>query len=371
MYLHIYIKPIISIWLVLLFASCSDNETTTNKSDLKSNVFRFEPNVIIDSGFGQPMPAITLFTPVGWIASGGVEWGDQYVCTKGFAFNWKVNTSDELTGVALLPQQGWEYNSSGTSDVVTLGCQIKQIYDVQSYLRLILQNSRPDATEIQFRPRPDLVNEIPNNQWSKPWQLGMQHFWTEGGELSFNVVEKGVRLKARLATTVEFMKTVTNTSVTQNESVTVYAAPTLATFAPLGQYDEALFSAMRRSAKPNPNWENAIREHINITNGINLDGAIARHQIKMNTYRDINDMINQTWQNQQISSDKRSEDFIDLIWEQQDYDDASSPTGQTKLSSNYNHAWQLDDGTYLMTDNPSFNPVEELGIAGRQLKKSN
>ena len=128
---------------------------------------------------------------------------------------------------------------------------------------------------------------------------------------------------------------------------------------------------MRRSAKPNPNWENAITEHINIINGINLDGAIARHQIKMNTYRDINDMINQTWQNQQISSDKRSEDFIDLIWEQQDYDDASSPTGQTKLSSNYNHAWQLDDGTYLMTDNPSFNPVEELGIAGRQLKKSN
>ncbi len=85
-----------------------------------------QPNVIVDhTGFGKPTPAITLFTPVGWKASGGVVWGEQFACTKYFAFNWKVTTPDELTGAALLPQQGWEFNSAGTN-AQNLGCGIAQ-----------------------------------------------------------------------------------------------------------------------------------------------------------------------------------------------------------------------------------------------------
>lgn len=212
MNLHRNLKITINIGFVLLFVSCSDKETNIHQANLTSNVFRFEPNVIVDNGFGQAMPAITLFTPVDWTTSGGIEWGDQYTYTKGFAFNWKVNASDDLTETALLPQQGWEYNNRGKNDVVTLGCQIKQIYDIESYLKLVLQNARPDTTEIRFRSRPDCANEIPNNQWSKPWQLGIQNFWTEGGELIFQVVKKGVSLEVRLATTVEFKKTITNSS---------------------------------------------------------------------------------------------------------------------------------------------------------------
>ena len=365
---------LVSLSLVLGLFACSDSDTgiqTYSDPVQTSNVLRFEPNVIVDNtGFGQPMPAITLFTPMGWKASGGVEWGDQYACTKGFAFNWKITSQDELTGVTLLPQRGWEFNSRGVSDVVTLGCQIRPIYDVESYLMLVLQNVRPDATNIQFRPRPDLVAEIANNQWSRPWQMGMTHYSTEGGELIFNVVENGVTLDVRLAATVGFTKTVTNTGSYYNEAVTAFADPALATFAPQGEYDDALFTAMRKSATLNSQWQNAIAEHIRIINQTNINGAIARHKIKMNAYRDVSDMINQTWKNQQVSMDKRGEDFIDTIWEQQRFDDDTSASGQTKLSSHYEHAWRLEDGTYLMTDNHSFNPRQELGINGQRLNRS-
>lgn len=98
----------------------------------------------------QGQPGDHLFTPVGWVSSGGVVRDQQFACTKGFAFSWKVTTPDELTGLALFPHQGWEFNSSGTSDVVTLGCRIAQIHDVESYLRVLMHNIRPDADNIRF-----------------------------------------------------------------------------------------------------------------------------------------------------------------------------------------------------------------------------
>ncbi len=357
--------------LAIGFALALTTSLAAQTVDQGSDFLRLEPNVIVDhTGFGQPIPAYTLFTPVGWKSSGGIEWGNQYACTKGFGINWKVTSQDELTGVAVLPHQGWGYNSLVSSGEASPGCQIRQIYDVQTYLSLVLQNTRPDAANIQFQPRPDLVAEIPNNQWSRPWQLGMEFFTTEAGELSFNVVENGVTLDVKLMVTVQFTKTVTDTDVTYHEAVSAYAYPTVAIFAPQGQLDEILFNAMRKSAAPNPEWENAIAEHIQIINRTNIEGAIARHQITMDAYRDIGDMINQTWKNQQVGIDKRAENFIDQIWERQNFDDASSVSGKTKLSSHYDHAWRLDDGTYVMSDNQSFNPLEELGINGQKLNRS-
>lgn len=171
-------------------------------------------------------------------------------------------------------------------------------------------------------------------------------------------------------TTVSFMKTVTTGSSYYNESVYANAEPALATFAPAGQYNPALFNAMRKSARIDPQWQRAIAEHIRIINKTNLDGARARHNIKMQTYREIGDMIQKSWQRQQASNDKRARDFIDTIMEKQNFDDSESPTARTKLSSNYNHAWRLADGTFVMTDDPSFNPYQELGIDGKKLNRS-
>ena len=219
------LKILVGYFLLVIGLTCgfaTGSEAQTNHQG--STILRLERNVIVDyTGFGQPIPAITLFTPVGWKSSGGVEWGNQYSCTKGFAFNWKITSQDELTGAAILPQQGWGYNSIVESGEATPGCQIRQIYDVQSYLSVLLQSTRPDATNLQFRARPDLVAEIPNNQWSRPWQLGMEYFTTEGGELSFNVIENGVTLDVRLMVAVEFTKTVTTVSYTHLTLPTIYS----------------------------------------------------------------------------------------------------------------------------------------------------
>jgi hypothetical protein len=90
----------------------------------------------------------------------------------------------------------------------------------------------------------------------------------------------------------------------------------------------------------------------------------------MRTYREIGDMIRQSWQRQQAVRDKRARDFINVMTEEQDYDDAQSPTGRTRLPMHYDQAWRLNDGTYVMTNDPSFNPYKALGIDGEQLVQS-
>jgi hypothetical protein len=41
-----------------------------------------------------------------------------------------------------------------------------------------------------------------------------------------------------------------------------------------------------------------------------------------------------------------------------------------QLSSHYEHAWQLKDGTYLLTDDVNFDPSRDLGVQGQRLKKA-
>ena len=39
-----------------------------------------------------------------------------------------------------------------------------------------------------------------------------------------------------------------------------------------------------------------------------------------------------------------------------------------ELPNHYRHAWQLKDGTYVLTDSQAFEPHRDLGVDGELLK---
>ena len=48
--------------------------------------YRFDRGVVVDAtGFAQPMAAASLLIPHGWRMSGGVLWGQEFLCTNGSA----------------------------------------------------------------------------------------------------------------------------------------------------------------------------------------------------------------------------------------------------------------------------------------------
>jgi len=344
------------------------NPVTLLLAQERQSWLRFEPTAIIDhGGFGQPMVAMTLFVPQGWRTEGGVVWGNQHACTNGYAIQWKALAPDQLHGALILPQQSWEFNSNN-GPAANINCTIAQIYDVESYLRLLLQEIQPAAQNVTFRHRPDLLTEFPQSQTQKAWEFGIQQSWVETGDLVFEFSQQGVLMQGVLAAAVIFEKTITNTQVFQSEATFARALPAYGTFAPKGQYNPSLFRAIRKSLTPDAFWDQEIAKHNATMNGINLKGFADRAKISADTNREIGEIIRNSWEQQQVSSDRRAREFLEVIRETETWNDTSAAGGQVELSGHYNHAWKLEDGTYILTDQAGFNPLQQLGISGTQLQ---
>ena len=68
------------------------------------------------------------------------------------------------------------------------------------------------------------------------------------------------------------------------------------------------------------------------------------------------------------ASDRTHQATIDSIRGVERYHD---PAGHTvQLDDTWNHAWSLDNGTYLLVDDPNFNPAVTLGVNGQELQRA-
>ena len=64
-------------------------------------------------------------------------------------------------------------------------------------------------------------------------------------------------------------------------------------------------------------------------------------------------------------ADRRAREFGELIRGVETYNDTNAPGGTVQLSSMYNNAWRLNDGSYVLTNDSSFQPYRDLGVDGQ------
>jgi hypothetical protein len=70
------------------------------------------------------------------------------------------------------------------------------------------------------------------------------------------------------------------------------------------------------------------------------------------------------------SDERRQREFGEVIKGVETYDDAQAPAGQVELSNLYDHAWRLNDGSYVLSNDPGFEPFRDLGLEGKRLDQS-
>jgi hypothetical protein len=66
------------------------------------------------------------------------------------------------------------------------------------------------------------------------------------------------------------------------------------------------------------------------------------------------------------SMDRNQREFGEAIRGVETYADRNG--GTVELDHTYNHAWQLDDGSYVLTDDNFFEPYRDLGLSGERLQ---
>jgi hypothetical protein len=315
------------------------------------------------------MAASTLFLPSGWQAQGGVLWGREFTCTNGYNFDWSAASPDGSSSVSILPQMRWEMNNYNAPPS-TPGCQYAPYTNVRQYLDSILHQWRPGARPLDYRQRKDIEQQFANLNNATPTAMGEMRTWVEAGEIEFAFEQAGADMRGSVAALVVFSVTRTNamSGMPPMEALTGFALPAYGVTAPNGRFDRSFFEAIRRSMKANPQWEARISGHNAAIGRVALEESRKRSAIIAKSNADIAKIREEAWNSQQESSDRRAREFGEVIRGVETYDDANAAGGQVELSGHYDHAWRLNDGSYVLTNDPNFEPWRDLGVEGATLK---
>jgi len=343
-----------------------------NNRGLPPGALRAQMVEIMDTnGFERPLPAAFGFIPVGWRAQGGIQWGQQFMCTNGYNFNWVAQSPDGLQTVAILPQAKWETNNYGAGPS-TPGCGSAQITSVQQYLQQLIARSPLGARVLDYRARPDIAARFRHLNVATPTAMGEMRTWVESGEAQFAFNQQGRDMRGILVATGVFSlmrSTGVNPGQTM-DALTGFVFPGFAATAPNGQFNAQFAEAIRQSFLPNPAWEAQISRHNSAISRVAAEEIRKRGKAISETNDYISLLRQQTSDMRAKSDERRQREFGETIKGVETYDDANAPAGRVELSSMYNHAWRLNDGSYVLSNDAGFEPYRDLGVEGRHLERT-
>ncbi len=337
-------------------------------TQLPQGAARVQQVEIVDQrGFEQPLVAATGLIPFGWRAEGGVVWDANDLCTGGYSIRWRASSPDGSQSVGIIPAERWTMNNFGAR----LGnCPVAPYTTLRAYLEALSLRLQPGARVLDYRPREDIRKSYLALESSTPTAMGGYRTWVEAGEVLIAYSEGGRDMRATAAAVAMFTHTRTDAGYGGQvmESLEGVTFPGFAASAPEGQLDMRLTEAIRTSLSLTPQWRARIAQHNQTTTRIAVDGARKRSEINRRSNEEISRIRQESFDSRMKSMDRGHREFIESIRGTETYRDPDSSTGSVELSNQYRNAWRLNDGTYVLTDDPSFNPYGATGQDGRRLE---
>jgi hypothetical protein len=324
------------------------------------------------SGFEKPLVAYTMFVPAGWRTEGGVEYAGPNNCVPEQRISWKAADPAGVGAIQIVPEEKWSVSNFSTpSD----NCLHVRLGNARQYLEWWVQRNRPGARVMDFRPRPDLVEPYKSMTMNAD---GIRS-WADAGEILIAYVDRGRPVRESISSAMFFI--LNQMPSPMGQPIEVFqgsTAPGFAVRAPEGALDFKAIEAMRQSIHSAPEWQSRMTQAMNERNRVrnesnrqiaetNRRAAADRSAIIANTARDINEIQMGTWQSTNQSMDRTQRESIESIRGVETYNDPHYG-GTVQLSNQYQHAWQLTDGSYILTDDPNFDPSRALNLQGQRLR---
>ncbi|GJL95223.1 MAG: hypothetical protein DHS20C05_16280 [Hyphococcus sp.] len=336
--------------------------------DLPPGAVRVKRVEIIDhNGFEKPMVATTLLIPAEWNGKGSIIWNAQNPCAPGNNVQFEATSPDGRSSINIVPSAKWHWNSTGTND--QMGCTPVQITSTRQYIEKLVAQARPGAQFVDYRQRQDIEAQF--QQYNSNSSMSGMHSqnWVEAGEALIAYTENGVEMRETVAAAVMFglMRTDAMYGMAGSEFGYGVALPSFAMRAPNGQLDFKLAEMIRKSSRDNPEWSARMAKHNAKISQINAKGARDRAAITAKTNAEISQMQQDSWRRQNESSDRMQRESVEAIRGVETYNDPYNG-GTVELDNTYDSAWQLNDGSYVLSNDPSFEPYKDLGVDATKLE---
>lgn len=368
------LRPVIA-GVVALSATCVAAASVAGQSPGALRVQRTE--IMDRRGFEKPMVAYTMFVPANWRAEGGVEYPPYNGCSPSSRLNWRATDPSGVGAIQLVGEEQWSAGNYPMQELERAGCLIGQVSSIRAYLEWWVKRNRPGARIMDFRPRPDMSKPLESLNRNNP-EFGMRG-WVEAGEVLLAYQQGGKPVRESIATIAMFIHTrMPMVGGQQLETLQGSSFPGFAMRMPEGALDFKTMDALRNSIRAAPEWSARVRKAADERHRIamesgrqmaqtNLREQAKRGEIMAQTRSEINDIQMGTWQSKNQSMDRQQRESIEAIRGVETYSDPHYG-GTVQLSSQYQHAWQLKDGSYVLTDDVNFDPGRAFGVQGQLLK---
>ncbi|WOI53157.1 hypothetical protein [Parvularcula sp. LCG005] len=337
-----------------------------------------QTKTILDvNGFERPIPAFTVGIPQGWDLTGGVKWRQTTCSSSANQAEWQASANDGSDRqIVFFPVETWYWgsmldqmpqfaNSGGT------GCPAARVFDAPSYLQMVITARRPGVRIIGMRPRPDATAQMQQAISSQQLPGGMQvRFEAVEALIAYNM--NGKEMRESLMTIVQFMRTPT---VDMNGGMGGYIMSAtsfgvIGLKAPNGQLDFNLMEQVRRSLQFDPGYERRMAAYYAKVNrsrrAARPSGVSAQAQLNK-TYSEISDIQHKGYMDRSAIEDSMQARTTDMILEQQGY--VTGYGEVVKLPNAYDRAYELQNGGFVVTDSPSFDPYLDTGVDGTEMQR--
>lgn len=348
----------------------------------RTDALRVQRAEIIDArGFEKPMVAATLMVPAGWKHSGEVQWSIGRQCGKPYGLRLQASAPDGGDAIELALPEAWGVTNYGSP----LGdCPQAGFRNARDYLASWIGRHRKDARLVEYKPRPDKSQVLAQNQWNG----GSLRSWVDSGQALIAYRQGGREMHELMVANVAFSQTrLAGINGQVLESLQGHALGVLGWRSASGPVPQRHFDLMWATLKTAPEWQariNAAEQQMAAENAATqaqisrmqaessretLAHIKRRGEIRNEAMQETARMRNETWRAGQATQDRMHKDTVRTIREVQGYRDPRSG-GVVELPQHYDHAWQLRDGSYVLTDDPNFDPRRDIGVAGEKLQRT-
>lgn len=232
------------------------------------------------------------------------------------------------------------------------------------------QRMRPGAQIIDYRERTDLVHEIQKYLPPQQPMYGVEtNNWVGAGEVFVEYSVQDHEVRELIGSIAMFgLMRMSDGMGGSMDTLTINTLPGYTYRAPKAEFQAEKADMIRRTLRTHPAWSAQMAQHNAVMAGIAAKGAADRSRIIAETGNEIRQMQQDSWENYTQSMDRNSREFQEYIRGTETYD---SPGGGTvQLDNMYEHAWEMNDGSYILTDDASFNPEKDLGLSGSKLERT-
>ena len=318
------------------------------------------------TGFEKPLAAATTVLPAGWTTAGGVIWRTSMgECNSGQSVDWTATSPDGKAFIHMLPSTTWQFNNQGMP--VQQGCIPAAFRSADEFVASQV-SQMPGGRVTGVERAPELMQILARDPFSTEFQGDpYSRTWTDAATVGVEFDRNGERYVGAMIIWTMHNYTLSGHSFGYGQplemgyglayNMILMAAPEdeIARHAPA-------FMLYLKNYRVDPEWNARMMKHNGIISAINIEGAKKRAEITAKSYSDLSDISMDGWRKRNETSDRMQRETSEWIREVETYN-ADTPTGQIELPTGYDRAFQMNDDTFIVTNDAMFDPWD-----GRELQ---